>query len=63
MKDQQQSDLEAQLGQVEYSVGALREQLTIVRRRIDEFRKRETPTAAIPAERVAASGHCATLDI
>ncbi len=55
-------DLEAQLGQVEYSVGALLEQLAIVRRKIDEFRRRET-TAAVPTERVPAPGNGAALDI
>ena len=62
MKDQEQSDLEAQLGQVEYSVGALREQLVIVRRRIDEFRRRET-AAAVPTQAVPATTNRAALDI
>jgi hypothetical protein len=37
--------LEAQLGQMEYSLGALREQLAIVRQTIADYRKRKTVDA------------------
>jgi phage shock protein A len=53
--------LEAQLGQMEYSLGAVREQLAAVQRTIADYRKKKT-TVAAPVRKVLTNGNEAALE-